>query len=103
MSFLPSAVSRHRRRLVGTNIFLTHVLILNRMLCSRYVLSDPDDWGFKDFSGDPRAAFEFLQSNDMGNTSITHQQNRALLFDSALFHQSDPFRLKKGGFALHCS
>lgn len=54
------------------------------------------DWGFQEFNQEPDAIQAFLEANDAGNTSVPYRQNRALMFDSMLFHQSDPFRFKKG-------
>ncbi|CAM9479741.1 unnamed protein product [Ectocarpus sp. 13 AM-2016] len=56
----------------------------------------PGDWGFQEFNQEPDAIQAFLDANDAGNTSVPYRQNRALMFDSMLFHQSDPFRFKKG-------
>ncbi|CAM9277975.1 unnamed protein product [Hapterophycus canaliculatus] len=57
----------------------------------------PDDWQFEEFNRDSTRIGDFLRENDhVGNTSVPNRQNRALLFDSMLFHQSDPFRFKKG-------
>ncbi|CAM9453584.1 unnamed protein product [Ectocarpus sp. 12 AP-2014] len=56
----------------------------------------PGDWGFQEFNQEPDAIQAFLEANDAGNTSVPYRQNRALMFDSMLFHQSDPFRFKKG-------
>ncbi|CAN0131920.1 unnamed protein product [Scytosiphon promiscuus] len=56
----------------------------------------PDEWGFEKFNKDEISTHRFLRENGAGNTSIPHRQNRALLFDSMLFHQSDPFRFKEG-------
>ena len=67
--------------------------IASLCLCS-FVRSD--NWSFQDFNENPDNVQRFLEENDAGNTSVPHRQNRALLFDSALFHQSDPFRFKKG-------
>ena len=55
-----------------------------------------DEWSFSNFNRDPVSVEEFLRKNDVGNTSVPQRQNRALLFDSMLFHQGDPFRFKKG-------
>lgn len=55
------------------------------------------DWAFLQFNRDPSGIEEFLQENHhAGSTSVPVRQNRALLFDSMLFHQSDPFRFKEG-------
>lgn len=54
------------------------------------------DWTFPDFNGDPQTVEHFLQTNNAGNTSVSHRQNRALMFDSMLFHESNPFRFKSG-------
>lgn len=55
------------------------------------------DWRFAEFNTDVSRARDFLREHeDAGNTSVPNRQNRALLFDSMLFHQSDPFRFKRG-------
>ncbi|CAM9145497.1 unnamed protein product, partial [Pylaiella littoralis] len=57
----------------------------------------PAEWSFEDFNADPSGIEDFLEQNKhAGFTSVPNRQNRALLFDSMLFHQSDPFRFKKG-------
>lgn len=71
-------------------------LVLSPPIVNHVFCPTSDDWNFYDFNQDPQAADIFLQGFDAGNTSVAHKQNRALLFDSMLFHQSDPFRFKKG-------
>ena len=59
----------------------------------------PDEWAYSEFNADPTGIADFLRENShVGNTSVPNRQNRALLSDSMLFHQSDPFRFKKGTF-----
>lgn len=60
------------------------------------VTIEQDDWGFSEFNRETANVEKFLRENDVGNTSVPHRQNRALLFDSGLFHQSEPFRFKQG-------
>lgn len=56
----------------------------------------PDHWEFREFNRNASAAEELIRESQAGNTSVEHCQNRALMFNSMLFHQSDPFRFKKG-------
>lgn len=61
------------------------------------LLYNPDGWDHEQFNRDSSGIAAFLGENHhVGSTSVPHRQNRALLFDSMLFHQSDPFRFKKG-------
>jgi hypothetical protein len=37
-----------------------------------------------------------LKPTNYANVTIPYKQNRAVLFDSALFHHTDKFKFKKG-------
>jgi hypothetical protein len=43
-----------------------------------------------------RVVDELLRPTNFANVTVPHRQNRAVLFDSALFHHTDVFKFKKG-------
>lgn len=49
----------------------------------------PADWEMRDYASDVTAIRDFLGSGDQGETVIPYGQNRAVMFDSRLFHGSD--------------
>lgn len=60
----------------------------------------PADWRFKDFnSGDENAQsriHEFLSANEASEIVVPYRQNRAVVFNSDLFHATDHFHFKEG-------
>ena len=56
----------------------------------------PLDWDFDSYNGDVEAPRKFLK--DAGATSVTvpYRANRAVIFDSDLFHETDTIRFKEG-------
>ena len=56
----------------------------------------PLDWDFDKYNGDVESPRKFLK--DAGATSVTvpHRANRAVIFDSDLFHETDTIRFKDG-------
>lgn len=60
----------------------------------------PPDWNFNDFnSGTEQAQArvqEFLRDNDAKEIVVPYRQNRAVVFNSDLFHATDNFRFKDG-------
>ncbi|CAN0358975.1 unnamed protein product, partial [Discosporangium mesarthrocarpum] len=58
----------------------------------------PEDWEFNDYNKDEDAIRSLLRTSGAGESSISvpHKQNRAFMFDSMLFHKSDPFRFRPG-------
>ena len=56
----------------------------------------PLDWDFDKYNGDVESPRQFLK--DAGATSVTvpYRANRAVIFDSDLFHETDTIRFKDG-------
>ena len=57
----------------------------------------PTDWDFQKYNTDTDFVYdELLRPTNFANVTVPHKQNRAILFDSALFHHTDKFNFKKG-------
>ncbi|MDX1921656.1 MAG: tetratricopeptide repeat protein [Alphaproteobacteria bacterium] len=56
----------------------------------------PADWDFKTYNQNEDAAREFLTRNNATPTIIPYQANRAVLFDSRLFHETDIILFQEG-------
>eukprot|EP00980_Cylindrotheca_fusiformis_P003573 scaffold792_cov84-Cylindrotheca_fusiformis.AAC.13 len=57
----------------------------------------PSDWDFQRFNTDTKEVHELLlKPTGYANVTVPHRQNRAVLFDSALFHHTDKFTFKTG-------
>jgi len=56
----------------------------------------PLDWDFARFNSDEKAIRDFLRENDARAVTIPYRANRAVIFDSDLFHQTDTIRFKDG-------
>jgi len=56
----------------------------------------PSDWSFNDFNVSPNAVRRLLTESGARPTTIPHRSNRAVIFDSNLFHQTDEIRFKQG-------
>ena len=53
----------------------------------------PDDWDFSEYNSlekSPKIK-EMLDSNDIPNMVIPYKENRAVIFNSKLFHATDDF------------
>jgi len=62
-----------------------------------FTAKPPAEWEFKDYNTNTDFVVEqLLRPTNFANVTIPHKQNRAVLFDSALFHQTDAFRFKAG-------
>jgi len=62
-----------------------------------YTAKPPSSWDFEAFNTDTEFVVEeLLRPNDFANVTVKHTTNRAVIFDSALFHQTDRYRFKKG-------
>ncbi len=51
----------------------------------------PLEWDFADYNGDEAAIRKFLASGPCEAITVPYRQNRALIFNSNLFHESDGF------------
>ena len=56
----------------------------------------PPDWDFSRYNGDDDAIYAFLAGAGAKSTTIPHRSNRAVVFDSDLFHETDKIEFKDG-------
>ena len=62
-----------------------------------YDVPAPRDWTFHDYNGASQDKIsEFLKANNAGSRSIPYKCNRAVLFNSNLFHRTSEIRFKDG-------
>jgi hypothetical protein len=62
-----------------------------------YTVKPPKDWDFERYNRDTDFVYETLiKPSGFTNVTIPYKENRAVIFDSALFHATDNFRFKKG-------
>lgn len=62
-----------------------------------FTAKPPAHWDFTDYNTNTeKVVDELLRPTNFANVTVPHRQNRAVLFDSALFHHSDVFKFKKG-------
>jgi tetratricopeptide (TPR) repeat protein len=56
----------------------------------------PLDWDFTKYNADDAAIREFLTRNGAKTTRVPHRANRAVVFDSDLFHETDVMHFRPG-------
>jgi hypothetical protein len=56
----------------------------------------PLDWDFAKFNADEKAAYAFLEESGAREIRIPYRANRAVIFDSNLFHKTDVIRFEEG-------
>ena len=56
----------------------------------------PADWEFERFNRDPAAIMKFLDAKGSAPIRVPHRANRAVIFDSDLFHATDALRFREG-------
>ena len=61
-----------------------------------YKHTAPPDWDFDRFNRDPAEILRYLQSVNSEPMRIPHRANRAVIFDSDLFHATDTLRFREG-------
>ena len=49
----------------------------------------PLEWNFAKFNSDENAAYEFLAQSGAKPITVPYRANRAVIFDSNLFHKTD--------------
>lgn len=54
-----------------------------------YTHPAPSDWNAIDYNTNPDLIYEYLKTNNSESIIIPYKQNRAVLFNSALFHETD--------------
>jgi len=50
----------------------------------------PDDWQFEMYNASPDRVRAYLESSNAASRRIEYKANRAIVFDSRLFHKTDP-------------
>ena len=61
-----------------------------------YDVEAPLDWNFKSYNSNPIGIREFLTEHDSGKTVVPYSDNRIVLFNSNLFHETDTIEFKQG-------
>jgi hypothetical protein len=56
----------------------------------------PPDWNFSRYNGDTAAAREFLRRAGAKPAKVPYRANRAVIFDSDLFHETDRIAFRDG-------
>lgn len=56
----------------------------------------PLDWDFEKYNADEQAMRRFLEENDAKAVRVPYRQNRALVFNSDLFHETDRVAFRPG-------
>ena len=56
----------------------------------------PLDWSFKVYNRDTKRIREFLTEHDSGKMVVPYAENRVVLFNSSLFHETDRLEFKPG-------
>lgn len=56
----------------------------------------PLEWDFAKFNADEKAAYDFLEKSGAQKIVVPYRANRAVIFDSNLFHKTDRIRFKPG-------
>ncbi|WP_137921541.1 tetratricopeptide repeat protein [Hydrogenophaga sp. 2FB] len=57
-----------------------------------YDVPAPADWTFEQYNADSALIYDFLQRHDAKCVTVPYRCNRAVLFNSALFHETDTIR-----------
>ncbi|MEQ8195023.1 MAG: tetratricopeptide repeat protein [Rhodospirillales bacterium] len=56
----------------------------------------PRDWDFEKFNADQNAMHNFIRDSKANMVRVPHRQNRAVVFNSDLFHSTDEIHFKEG-------
>jgi hypothetical protein len=56
----------------------------------------PMDWDFAKFNSDSPAIHDFLKKAGAKSLTVPYRCNRAVIFDSDLFHETDKIHFKEG-------
>ena len=59
-------------------------------------VAPPLDWAYSKYNGDLEAPRDFLKRTNARSVTIPYRCNRAVVFDSDLFHETDTIRFKEG-------
>ena len=61
-----------------------------------YPQNAPQDWGFAKYNHDPATILRYLESTGGEPLRVPYRANRALIFDSDLFHATDRPHFREG-------
>jgi tetratricopeptide (TPR) repeat protein len=61
-----------------------------------YTHDAPLDWSFRRLNSDREGIYAYLKSVDAQKVKVPHRANRAVIFDSDLFHETDSFQFREG-------
>ena len=62
-----------------------------------YTAKPPADWDFRAYNSNPDYVKEnLLRPTNFANVTVPYKQNRCVVFDSALFHNTDTYHFKPG-------
>ena len=61
-----------------------------------YNVPAPDDWSFNKYNNRPKDIYKFLDEKNADCEIIPYRFNRAVLFNSAYFHETDKIDFKEG-------
>ena len=61
-----------------------------------YDVPAPTSWGFQDYNGNPARVRSFLKERNARAETVPYKFNRAVLFNSNLFHETDAICFKEG-------
>ena len=61
-----------------------------------YDVEAPKEWDFETFNNDQKKITEELKKSKGGTKIIPYKENRAVIFNSNLFHETDSYKFKEG-------
>lgn len=61
-----------------------------------YTVPAPTSWTFHDYNRDSEKIYDFLSRKNSSSITVPYKGNRAVLFNSALFHETDVINFKEG-------
>jgi len=61
-----------------------------------YTVPAPSTWTFNDYNRESKNIYDFLDKHNSTSVNIPYRGNRAVLFNSALFHETDAIHFKEG-------
>lgn len=61
-----------------------------------YDVPAPDSWSFQEYNSDPERIYDFLTASGASKRVVPYRANRAVLFNSNLFHETDTVNFKDG-------
>ena len=59
-----------------------------------YDVPAPDHWNYKSYNMNSNKIYDFLKERNANCTNIPYKFNRAVLFNSAYFHETDEIDFK---------